>query len=294
MKIDNGVVIGRFQVDALHDGQLDLLNRVKKNSTRMIVILGLAANKCTINNPLDFSARKSMILEIFPEAEVLYIKDVRDDNEWSINLDSIIKDIVGPGQSVVLFGSRDSFISHYSGKYTTQEHQQKVFKSGTQVRKDLSVVPGKSREWRAAVIWAMQNQFTGNNACVDIALFNENYTQILLGRKKDEKKYRFIGGFLGNETLEEAAIRETKEESSVDIVNLKPICSFVINDWRKQSEVNKITSMLYTANYTGVPSPGDDIHELKIFNFNATVMNYIIEEHAPLMDTLLIEYDHRR
>ena len=83
MKYENetaeiGVVIGRFQVPELHDAHKELLQKVLSIHKRVILFLGLAPDscKCSYNNPLDYATRKAMIEKVFPQIEVLYIKDI--------------------------------------------------------------------------------------------------------------------------------------------------------------------------------------------------------------------------
>lgn len=60
---DIGVIVGRFQVNELHPGHLELINDVTARHKRMIVFLGVAPVLVTRNNPLDFITRKEMLLQ---------------------------------------------------------------------------------------------------------------------------------------------------------------------------------------------------------------------------------------
>lgn len=287
-QIDNGVIIGRFQVDDIHEGHKALLDSVADSVGRLIIFVGLSANKCTVNNPLDFMSVRSMLQEHYPNAVIQYIKDTQSNEQWSENLDSQIDAIIGPRQNVVLFGSRDSFIPYYSGKYIVEELVQQSFASGSQIRRDLAARSRNSRDWRAGAIWAMQNQWNGPETCIDSALFNDDYTQILLGRKKDETLFRLIGGFVeNNETLEETVARESKEESNIEVKLGNYIGSFVVDDWRKRGEVNKILTILFASTFTGKPDPGDDICELKWFTYDASLLDKVVATHRVLVGGLL-------
>jgi nicotinamide mononucleotide adenylyltransferase len=118
-KGDVGIIVGRFQVDELHEAHTTLIRKVVDNYPKNIIFLGLSPLKCTGKNPLDFEARKQMILNEFPDVNVLYIKDVPDDALWSKNLDEMIEDLISPHQRAILFGGRDAFLNSYSGKYDT-------------------------------------------------------------------------------------------------------------------------------------------------------------------------------
>jgi nicotinamide mononucleotide adenylyltransferase len=148
---DVGVIVGRFQVPDLHNGHVDLIQTVCDNHDKVIIFLGLSPLMVTPENPLDFEARKQMILEVFPHVNVLYVEDLPSDEAWSKKLDNQIERLTTPRQSVVLYGSRDSFIGHYTGRHATQELVQETYYSGTAIRKDVSrkSVKARSSSWRA-------------------------------------------------------------------------------------------------------------------------------------------------
>ena len=280
-----GVIVGRFQVPFLHEGHKHLIQSVLEKHPRVILFLGLSPIKCTVNNPLDFETRKKMILQEFPQLDILYIKDCKDDKVWSEKLDEMIEDLIGPSQKAILYGGRDSFIKHYTGKFPTKELQQNVFQSGTDIRIKISSRTKGSEDFRAGVIWATQNQYSSAIPTVDVAIFNEDYSQILLGRKKDEKEYRFIGGFVRpGETLEQAVKREVLEETGLEITGIQYIKSFFIDDWRFKNEINKVTTSLFTCKILyGKPQPNDDIHELKWFKFDKILKTDIVQEHLDML-----------
>ncbi len=76
MQYDVGVIVGRFQVPDLHQAHRDLIEKVISQHQKTIIFLGLSPCKSTRNNPLDFEARKNMILDSYPDVIVLYIDDI--------------------------------------------------------------------------------------------------------------------------------------------------------------------------------------------------------------------------
>jgi len=293
---DVGVIVGRFQVDDLTDGHKKLIETVLKNHKRVMIFMGLSPCKCTVNNPLDFETRKLMIQETYPDVEVYYIKDVGSDVLWSDTLDDLVKGHLilepsncRPMETVCLYGSRDSFLQYYSGKFACKELEQEVFISGSERRKVLATVVNKTRDFRHGVIWATMNQWPACLPTVDIAIFNDDHTRILLGRKKHEELYRFIGGFgEPNEPFEVTAMRETKEEANIDVHKMVYVKSFVVPDWRYKSEVNKITTSLFKViEWSGQPEPGDDINELRWFPFNVYLLDSVVLGHREMLDYLL-------
>jgi bifunctional NMN adenylyltransferase/nudix hydrolase len=230
-----------------------------------------------------------MLLEKFPNINVLYIKDQASDELWSKELDEKIGDLVGPNQTALLYGSRDSFIKYYTGKYATQELVQEVFVSGREVRKAISKTVKSSADFRAGVIWASGNQYPQCYATVDIAIFNEDNSKVLLGRKPKEDKFRFIGGFSTptSNSYEDDAIREVEEETHLVINYPAYIGSYLIDDWRYRSETNKIKTLFFVATHTsGIPQAGDDIAELKWFDIKKLKKVDIVEAHSVLLEAL--------
>ena len=290
-KKDVGVIVARFQVDDLTEGHVDLIQQVVDSHYKTIIILGLSPVKCTKYNPLDFEARKQLLLAKYPDITVLYLKDTYDDVIWSNCLDRMIKDIIGPNDKPYLYGSRDSFIKYYSGKYECIELEQNVFVSGTDVRKAISKQVKASSDFRTGVIWAVGNQYPKCISTVDICLYkkdNQGNVKILLGKRDTEPKYRFIGGFVPpGETYEQTAIRETKEETDLDIEDPKYLKSFVIDDWRYRKEADKITTSLFLAKASSNPKPGDDIDELRWFVLDEVIVYNIVDEHKELIQCVL-------
>jgi nicotinamide mononucleotide adenylyltransferase len=63
------VVIGRFQIDELHEGHLALLAHAAQQEGRMLVLVGRSmAGQPTTKYPLQFEAVANMIEESFEEA----------------------------------------------------------------------------------------------------------------------------------------------------------------------------------------------------------------------------------
>jgi len=298
---DVGVIVGRFQVPYLHDAHKDLIESVRKEHKKVVIFLGLSPVMVTKRNPLDFEARKQMLLAVYPDITVLYIKDVNNDETWSRTLDGMIHDIVSPTQVAVLYGSRDSFISHYQGNRPTVELIPERTISGTELRKAASTEVKCSPLFREGVIWATSNQYAKTWPTVDIAILDESCQKVLLGRKLHESKYRFIGGFVDptDTSLEMAAMREAREEAGpLELSNMTYICSELIDDWRYRREDGKIMTSFFACNVMfGAPEPGDDIVEVRWFNLkqfdnsgmpvSCDTYDQLVENHIGLMYRLI-------
>jgi bifunctional NMN adenylyltransferase/nudix hydrolase len=295
--LDVGVIIGRFQVNDLHNEHIKLIQFVCDRHQKVILFLGLSAVRGGINNPLDFEARKQMVLDKFPNINVLYIKDTKYDKVWSNNLDKQISDLISPNQTVMLYGSRDCFIKGYNGRFPTTELVQETYISGTEIRKSISKSVKDTPEFRAGVIWQSYNTYPSTYATVDIAVLNDDKTKVLLARKPDEYQYRFIGGFSDpdSDSFELDAIREVSEEASIEIGDVKYIGSYKIDDWRYRQEKNKIKTLFFTAKYVfGRPEAKDDIAEVKYFNLNDIKFEDIVDTHVPLMRALAEELNNKK
>lgn len=293
MKI--GVVIARFQIDELHQGHKRLLEHVISENDRLIVLLGCSAPKVTTKNPLDFKTRRLMIWDSFPQAEVYPIYDKRKDVVWSKQVDTLLKSHY-PEDTITLYGSRDSFIPHYSGELTVQEYRHELVFDATSRREEVSKSdPINSADFRRGVIYAAYNKYPQCMPTVDIAILKkgEPGLEVLLVKKPGEDKFRFCGGFgePEDETFEISAKREVMEEVGVETSDYRYICSKKINDWRYEGTRDKIKTLLFKCNYVfGTPIPQDDLKggEVRWFNLHAITADDVMTEHIPLLEALIV------
>ena len=108
------VVIGRFQIDSLHQGQLELLHKARNNGEGLLILVGVSDATGTDKNPLSFEARKGLFNS---NDLVLPLKDFPlSDKDWSDEIDRIISEL-GFSEATI-FGGRDNSIEgYYSGKH---------------------------------------------------------------------------------------------------------------------------------------------------------------------------------
>ena len=287
-----GVIVARFQVPELHDEHKALVQRVVNTHPRVLIILGLAADacKCTYTNPLDFPTRKAMLEQAFPGVEVLYIKDVGNNELWSRDLDRIIHSQIGPGQKVILYGGRDSFVPHYKGGFPTVELVPNKIISGKEIRKNVGIKSKGTKEFREGVIWAVENQWPGALPTVDVAIVDKNKMSVLLIRKSNKTEYQFVGGFASPNaaSFEEDAAREVQEETNLECKDYTYIASAKIDDWRFRAERNKIKTTFFMADYvSGTPQVNDKIEniaELRWIPLEQLTEATFIEEHRVLFN----------
>jgi bifunctional NMN adenylyltransferase/nudix hydrolase len=290
-----GVIIGRFQTNKLHEGHINLISHVLSNHKKTIILLGVSRVQNTKKNPLDFASRKAMIQKLFPSVMILPIMDQRYDEAWSSSVDNAISMPFGEKKAVI-YGSRDSFIPHYKGKYSVIELEASFDHNATNIRTEVARETLDSSDFRAGVIYSAFNQRPVTYPTVDICAFNQK-GEILMARKPNEKYWRFVGGFVDptDASFEQAALREFREETggSCVIGNLKYIASHRVADWRYAKEESGIMTTLYLGEYNmGMAKASDDIAEVKwvpineFSNFDG-VRTKVMPEHRELMTTLV-------
>lgn len=284
-----GVIVARFQSHSLHQGHTDLIDTVLSRHPRVFIFLGLSPLKNTLRNPLPFKDRKSMIEERYGNrVEIFHIDDNRDDQKWSNNLDAQVNKWLNPEQTAVMYGSRDSFIKHYLGKFETCELEPEIFISATEIRKKIINNHPSSEDYRAGLIVAPALRFPVVYQTVDVAV-HDGRGKFLMAKKPNESKWRFIGGFSdpNSLSLESDARREVSEEVSIEISDPVYIGSSIINDWRYVSEKDTIKTAFFIAKHLyGNPEANDDIAFVKWLNSSEMTNNNLMEEHHILLAML--------
>lgn len=296
-----GVIVARFQVPELHSAHVKLLDTVTGFHKKVIVFLGIPpTDSLTKTNPLDFASRKAMIQEKYPNVSILPLRDQRTNELWSYILDNKIKEPYR-SSSALLYGGRESFIPHYCGKLDTIELVGKPADlSGTQIRDAVAKEVINSVDFRKGVIHASYVGYPAVYPCVDIISHNEKDDTILLGRKENEEKFRFIGGHvdLSDNSLEWAAMREFREETrGAEIADLKYVGSAKIKDWRHDDVNSGIISTLFVGKHLwGRAEASDDIVACDWFDMEKLIQgdNYkseIVPEHIELFEKFIEYYN---
>lgn len=303
-----GVVVARFQVDKLHQGQIDLLKTVIEKHKTVIIFLGISPLLGNKQDPLDYVSRALMLRNTFTEAYleshscnllIDKISDQRDDNVWSKDLDCRIREI-SPRGKVTLYGSRDSFLAHYFGSHKDNvvELEPTVFTSGTEVRRDICAEVKADPMFRRGVIHGTSQRYDSGQPTIDVAILKlepeKKITSFLMVRKANEELLRFCGGFFDSrhdKSYEQTARRETQEETSVEIADLEYIGSLVIDDWRYRGSNDKIITTFFLSAYVfGAVRPKDEeIGECQWISVKELWDNrkfLLTPEHLPLLEML--------
>ncbi len=256
---DVGVIVGRFQTPVLTEGHRTLIESVKARHKKFMIMLGVAPIPGTKNNPLDYTTRSLMISRDYPSVATIPINDLQSDDAWSKKLDSMLRSIF-PTSKIVLYGSRDSFISKYTGKLATAKLESNVTVSATDMREASWHNALDSEDFRVGVCYGIANQYPRTNSVVDVAITRDEKNQVLFGKKPGEKLYRFIGGFVDptDKSLQAAVDREVGEETGVDVGDIIFIGSVKIDDWRYKGTSQTIMSSFFEAKYLCGHAKGDD------------------------------------
>jgi bifunctional NMN adenylyltransferase/nudix hydrolase len=288
-----GVIVGRFQVDTLHEGHLALLNTVsERHNGRVIVFIGCLASGVapTKHDPLDFVTRAKMILEAFPAFTIAPINDKKTDELWSKELDKKISDHVSFAK-VTLYGSRDSFAPHYKGRHQVKTLDLTVPSviNGSDRRTFLTNDVRASADFRAGVIYGMLNSFTRVIPTVDVAIAYQGPATatgpsgilLLMAKKPDEELFRFVGGHQELKgSIEDDAAAESSQEVHSYPRNLTYVGSALIDDWRYRDTPEGIKTVVFLGWVENMSHKADDdIEKSEWIEFEKLWENHIEPEH---------------
>ena len=282
---DLGVIIARFQTPVLTPAHCELIETVRARHQKFLIILGTSPVTPSTKNPMDFATRWSMIQETYPGALILALSDNRSDDLWSQKVDTEIRSFF-PHEKVVLYGARDSFIKHYTGKFNTVELEAFGDFASTKARQEAFHHIKSTEDFRRGVCYAAANQYRKNVLCVDVAVINHDKQQLLLGRKKEDGGlWRFFGGHVNvGETGEAAARREVQEECGASIDGLSYLGTANIDDWRYDGIKDGTFSIFYAGYYQfGKIEGADDIDgSVQWFDFDKVTEEMFVPEHHVL------------
>lgn len=126
---------------------------------------------------------------------------------------------------------------------------------------------------------------------VDIIIQNNNGI-VLINRKNPPYGWAIPGGFVEyNESIEHAAIREAKEETSLDI---KLVEQFYTYSNPNRDPRGHTISTVFIADAEGTPQPADDAKECKIFTIQKLPSSLAFDHERILKDYLHYKKTGRR
>ncbi len=295
MNKKTGVFIGRFQ--PFHLGHLSVINRMEKDESiaRILVGIGSAQEANSFTNPFSFREREAMIGQVLKARlkKPFKIFGVQDVNQPKLWLD------------LVKLAAKEPFDIIYTNNPEVEEIAKgagiKVNRSeltlgitATNIRKaiakgeDISDLVPKE-------ILAQLRLFKNRtiNPCVtaDIIINYKNKGIVLIQRKKREGdsnslKWALPGGHLnyGLETLEEAAARECKEETNLDISLTSQ------NQFRQYSSPSRdlrghyVTSVFYQEVKEGKLKAGDDAVDIGVYSLETKLPPLAFDHEQIIID----------
>ena len=298
-----GVVVGRFQIWEPTSGHAELIDHVLENHSRVMILLGVRPAEASDTNPLDFETRRNMLQTYYPNTIILPIRDCRSDEEWSKNVDTLIQTACGYNVKAKFYVGRDSFVSHYHGKYPIKEvASSDVSISATKLRNRIKDRVLLSRAERIGAIHAMMNLPHRHTMMVDMAMFrivdNAGNYELLVGKKAGEDKWRLPGGHVdGEESFKQAASREHFEETgmstSCGVDSWEIVGDFNVPDWRVRDtdRITYKTVLMVAPFFSGQAKAKSDLVEVRWVNKacfeNDGMKDWIVEEHIHLIEATM-------
>ncbi len=288
-----GVIPARFQVDELHAGHHHLITHVQSLHDDVLIALGSRRGLPTVNDPLPHEVRVGMIRESYPDIGIERIFDHPLDNRsWSRDLDDLIVTRY-PDRSVILYGSRDSFIPKYTGRYETCEIPAMQNVSGTQVRREITFP--NTREGRQAMIYMATNREPIIYRTVDLGIVDRARNRALFIKKDvHDGMPSFMGGFDNKkgETDVEAMLRELGEElPGLDIGQPQFLDSVPIDDPRYHGTPDGVKTAFFRAEFLGGDFTAADDADGHQWITRMAIPGSVVPWHRPLGELLLTRWD---
>jgi len=293
-----GAIIGRFQIDELHRGHRALIDYVRERHKRVVILVGVRPVNPDSRHPLSFEVRRNMLQKTYPDVLILPIRDYKEDEAWSRNVDSLLQIAVGEWP-VTFYSGRLGFVDHYHGRHSVEVVDLTPKESASERRREIqtSATELDSKEFRAGIIHGVMNRHPQIEPVVDAAIV-DSQNQIVLGRKHGERKWRLPGGWVDHSdpTLEVTATREAAEETglSIDPTGWVYGGNYMVDDWRvKDSPDHFMRTVLFVsfAAHHGALRPGDDLVEVKWVSLellkNQSMLGDIAENHRVLIEKVI-------
>lgn len=283
-----GLYIGRFQ--PLHKAHYKVINKLAKKVDCLIIGVGSSEKHHTIDNPFTLKERTDMLNDSLKikNYSIKPIPDLDDYQRWAKH----VKKLAGKFDVV------------YTGNKLVKELLKKeglevkllkplAYISATQIRDMIA----KDQNWEKYVpkqtakvikkvggeerIKNLTKAYKNPVPAVDI-IIETNKGVLLIERNHEPYGWAIPGGHVEyGESVETAAVREAKEETSLDVklVKLLGVYSDPKRDPRKHT-----ISMVYVAKAEGSPKAGSDAKSFKIYTKDNLPENLCFDHKKILED----------
>lgn len=290
-----GVIRGRFQVPELHEGHRFLFSYVLQRHQDVLVILSdpYISNSA---DALSFAMQKMMIESTYPGRKLRFAECSRIPSSRLMR-SKVLDDVIErefPGRRAIIYGSRESIVHSYDGRFEKHETPTIFSGSGTEIRKAIEIVD--SVEFRMGVIYSAVHRRPIGYPAVDVAVVSKNRGCVLLvGWAEEEGMLRFPGSFFefGKDvSYEVAGVRcVAKELPGIEIGTMRLVASHTIEDYRyKRSQDGVITTLMAAPVAApwidGNPVPGIGVDSAQWVDFEK-VPSVLVEAHRPLGEIMV-------
>ncbi len=277
--MSKGFFIGRFQ--PFHRGHEIVIKDIAKEHDYVVIAIGSSQEHHTVDNPFTTKERAEMISKTLGndfEYTVVPIPDINDYQSWVVHVESLCPDfdVVYTGNKVV----RNLF---EKAGYIVKPVNHHCYTSATQVRNmicndedswknlvpkgTLEIITECEGDNRIKKIF--NNKFSKPSITVD-ALVRKNNEVLLIQRDNDPFKgmWALPGGFMdyGQETAEEAVLRELEEETGLN--GLRAQLANVYSQPERDPRGHTVT-IAYEVEVKGNIKAGTDARKAKFFKLNA-------------------------
>lgn len=243
-----------------------------------------------------------MLVDRYPQLTFIPMDDYQDDKVWAGKIDAVL-DGIHSWQGI---SGPDGFKKVYEqngGKWPVKEIDQlSPLSESTRRREDIGDhLRIDNLDKRQAMIWTAHNlrdqvfptvdvvcSRVGSVGTYDNTLVPE--IDILVGRKKHERLFRFPGGFvdLKDPSLLDAAKREFSEEvKNLEVGAWKYGTSMKINDWRFKDTQGIMTTIFFCSYVFGKPMAGDDLQDVQWARLDSLRPDLFVPAHRPIVEYVL-------
>ena len=136
-------------------------------------------------------------------------------------------------------------------------------------------------------VWVYKNPFPTVDIIIEVGK-----GIVLIKRKNPPIGWAIPGGFVDwGERVEEAAVREAKEETGLD-VKLKDLL-YVYSDPKRDPRFHTITTV-FIAEAQGTPRGMDDAEKAKVFSIENIPFDELVFDHAKILKDYLLYLKGKR